>query len=91
MMDEPKKPEMPVEFKGKREAEIWERLLLSKPRIYNSKRERFAAAVRAFADEERAREEMQSAMNGGDVNSAKTYAAIARDMRGQADRLLAEA
>lgn len=81
---------MPVEFVGKREAEIFERVKATRPSVSPGRTELLAAVVRALADEETAREEMARAMAGGDVNSAKIYGALARDMRAQATQLLAD-
>ena len=80
---------MPAEFEGKREAEIWARVMGTR-KVTRLRTEQAAAAVRALADEETAREEMQRALEGGDSNGARTYAGMARDMRAQAAKLLSE-
>ena len=93
--------EMPEEFEGKREAEIWRRVMKTRqvsapwPGAESAadearQTERLAAAVRALADEEMAREELDQARRTADVNGVRVYATVVRDMRSQAAKLLGD-
>ena len=80
---------MPSDFKGKREEEVWGRIVNTHEHLTNKKSELVAAYCRAFVDEEEARSEVARARDGGDAAGARQYGQTVKDMREQQRRILA--